>query len=329
MHAIFSYRRTDQWLLAFFIYCFFGWIFESTYVSLCKHRFVNRGFMRGPFLPLYGSGAILMLFVSIPVGKSSGARFYPAGCIPATALEYVTGVCMEKLFRVRYWDYSKQKFNYKGQICLSSTLAWGGLTIFLLKVIHPPIERFVLGLPTQLVSVVTHVLTALVGVDMALSFKAALDVRDVLVKLTALKGDLDNLQNRANVIVAFAQADMLEKKEELEKRLEERLEGPLAKRLENTVSRLESQKEKLGEKLPEFEGLKTKVAVTREKLIQVKKNGLDFYGRSRLKSSPSATSEEFKEALKMLKESLEERKRKDSKANNTAGRGGSGNQYIE
>ncbi len=306
MHAIFSYT-TDQWLLFFFIYCFFGWIFESTYVSLCKHRFVNRGFMRGPFLPLYGSGAILMLFVSIPV-ENHLALVYLAGCIAATALEYVTGVCMEKLFKVRYWDYSKQKFNYKGQICLSSTLAWGGLTIFLLKVIHPPIERFVLGLPTQLVSVVTHVLTALVGVDMALSFKAALDVRDVLVKLTALKGDLDNLQNRANVIVAFAQADMLEKKEELEKRLE----GPLA-RLESTVSRLEAQKEKLGEKLPEFEGLKTRVAVTRERLTQVKKNGLDFYGRSLLKSSPSATSEEFKEALKMLKESLEERKRKDQK----------------
>ena len=302
MHAIFSYT-TDQWLLFFFIYCFFGWIFESTYVSLCKHRFVNRGFMRGPFLPLYGSGAILMLFVSIPV-ENHLVLVYLAGCIAATALDYGTGVCLEKLFKVRYWYYSKQKFNYKGQICLSSTLAWGGLTIFLLKVIHPPIERFVLGLNEQLVSVVTHVLTALVGVDMALSFKAALDVRDVLVKLTALKGDLDNLQNRANVIVAFAQADMLEKKEELEKRLE----GPLA-RLESTVSRLEAQKEKLAE----FEGLKTRVAVTRERLTQVKKNGLDFYGRSLLKSSPSATSEEFKEALKMLKESLEERKRKDQK----------------
>ena len=306
MHAIFSYT-TDQWLLFFFIYCFFGWIFESTYVSLCKHRFVNRGFMRGPFLPLYGSGAILMLFVSIPV-ENHLVLVYLAGCIAATALEYVTGVCMEKLFKVRYWDYSKQKFNYKGQICLSSTLAWGGLTIFLLKVIHPPIERFVLGLNEQLVSVVTHVLTALVGVDMALSFKAALDVRDVLVKLTALKGDLDNLQNRANVIVAFDQADMLEKKEELEKRLE----GPLA-RLESTVSRLEAQKEKLGEKLPEFEGLKTRVAVTRERLTQVKKNGLDFYGRSLLKSSPSATSEEFKEALKLLRESLEERKNSKNK----------------
>ena len=309
-HAVFSYT-TDQWLLFFFIYCFCGWIFESTYVSLRKHRFVNRGFMRGPFLPLYGSGAVLMLVVSIPVEKNL-LLVYLAGCVAATALEYVTGVCMESLFKVRYWDYSNQKFNYKGQICLSSTLAWGGLTIFLLKVIHPPIERFVLGLPTQLVSVITHVLTALIGVDMALSFKAALDVRDVLVKLTALKGDLDNLQNRANVIVAFAQADMLEKKEELEKRLEERLEGPLAK-LERTVSRLEEQKEKLGEKLPEFEGLKTRVAVTKEKISQVKKNGLDFYGRSLLKNNPTATSEEFKEALKVLKESLEERKNKEHK----------------
>ena len=90
MHAIFSYT-TDQWLLFFFIYCFFGWIFESTYVSLCKHRFVNRGFMRGPFLPLYGSGAILMLFVSIPV-ENHLALVYLAGCIAATALEYVNKV---------------------------------------------------------------------------------------------------------------------------------------------------------------------------------------------------------------------------------------------
>ena len=111
MHAIFSYT-TDPWLLFFFIYCFFGWIFESTYVSLCKHRFVNRGFMRGPFLPLYGSGAILMLFVSIPV-ENHLALVYLAGCIVLVtcSLEYLTSYVMEKLFKARYWDYSTQKFN--------------------------------------------------------------------------------------------------------------------------------------------------------------------------------------------------------------------------
>ncbi len=55
-----------QWLFFFYFYCFFGWIFESTYVSICKRKFVNRGFMRGPFLPIYGSGAIMMLVVSMP-----------------------------------------------------------------------------------------------------------------------------------------------------------------------------------------------------------------------------------------------------------------------
>ena len=296
-----------QWLFFFYFYCFFGWCFESTYVSLKSRKLVNRGFCRGPFLPLYGSGAIMMLVVSMPF-QDNLVLVYIAGCIGATVLEYVTGVTMEALFKVRYWDYSKNKFNFQGHICLGASLAWGGLTILMTEFIHKPIEHLVLSIPDSILTPVTLVLTALIGADFALSFKAALDVRDVLVKLTALKGDLDNLQNRANVIVAFAQADMLEKKEELEKRLE----GPLA-RLESTVSRLEAQKEKLGEKLPEFEGLKTRVAVTRERLTQVKKNGLDFYGRSLLKSSPSATSEEFKEALKMLKESLEERKRKDQK----------------
>lgn len=98
--------------------------FESTFVSLKSKKFVNRGFMRGPFLPIYGSGAIMMLVVSMPF-QDNIFLTYIAGCIGATALELVTGVTMEALFKVRYWDYSNQKFNYKGHICLSSTIAWG------------------------------------------------------------------------------------------------------------------------------------------------------------------------------------------------------------
>ena len=96
-----------QWLMLFYLYCFFGWCFESTYVSLKQRHFVNRGFMRGPFLPIYGSGAIMMLVVSMPV-RDSLVLTYVTGMLGATALEYVTGVAMEALFKVRYWDYCNQ-----------------------------------------------------------------------------------------------------------------------------------------------------------------------------------------------------------------------------
>ena len=57
----------SQWVLFFFLYSFLGWIWESCYVSVRKHRWVNRGFMHGPMLPLYGSGAMVVLIVTIPV----------------------------------------------------------------------------------------------------------------------------------------------------------------------------------------------------------------------------------------------------------------------
>ena len=131
----------SQWLFLFYLYCFLGWCVESTYVSLKEKppRWINRGFMRGPFLPLYGSGAIMMLVVSSPF-QHNLVLTYVAGCIGATVLEYITGVAMEALFKVRYWDYSDVPFNFQGHICLGTTLSWGFLTILMTRVIHRPIE---------------------------------------------------------------------------------------------------------------------------------------------------------------------------------------------
>ena len=83
-----------QWLAFFYVDCFLGWIVESTYVSLKQKRLVNRGFLRLPMLPLYGSGAVMMLWVSLPV-RDSLPLVYISGFIAATALEYVTGAVMD------------------------------------------------------------------------------------------------------------------------------------------------------------------------------------------------------------------------------------------
>lgn len=87
-----------HWLSFFYIYCFLGWCFESTYVSIKSKKLVNRGFMRGPFLPLYGSGAMMMYVVSLPF-QSNIVLTYIAGVVGATALEYITGVLMEMLLK--------------------------------------------------------------------------------------------------------------------------------------------------------------------------------------------------------------------------------------
>ena len=185
-----------QWIFFFYFYCFFGWCFESTYVSLKSRKLVNRGFCRGPFLPLYGSGAIMMLVVSMPF-QDNLVLVYIAGCIGATVLEYVTGVTMEALFKVRYWDYSKNKFNFQGHICLGSSLAWGGLTILMTEFIHKPIEHLVLSIPDSILTPVTLVLTALIGADFALSFKAALDLRVIQVASPRVDAVISKVYNKS------------------------------------------------------------------------------------------------------------------------------------
>ena len=225
-----------QWVFFFYFYCFFGWCFESTYVSIKTRKLTNRGFMHGPFLPLYGSGAIMLLLVSMPFQENLYLT-YIAGCIGATILEYVTGVTMEALFKVRYWDYSKQKFNFQGHICLKSTLAWGGLTILMTGWVHRYVESAVFLIPAQVLSAVTFVLTAVIFADFALSFKAAMDLRDLLIKLEDARAELGRMQKRMDVYVALTT-------EEWEQKIKDTKEE-LKQRKENVTNALTQKKEDL------------------------------------------------------------------------------------
>ena len=240
---------TGQWVLLFFFYCFCGWVWESCYVSLCQRRWVNRGFLQGPLLPIYGSGAIIILFVTLPVAGNLGLVWL-LGMLAATALEYVTGDVMERLFKVRYWDYSKQKFNLNGHICLSSSIAWGFFSILLVRFIHPPIARLLADVPSWLVDPLALALTIAFTVDVVQSVQAALDLKDVLTKLAEENEDLRRLAKRAEVVSAFAEEDLKRFRErtELEKRL-------MQARFE---TELEEQRLQLEKERPAFEEQKAK-----------------------------------------------------------------------
>lgn len=307
-----------QWMFFFFFYSFFGWCFESTYVSLKKRKLVNRGFMRGPFLPLYGTGAIMMLIISRPF-QDSLVFTYIAGVIGATILEYVTGVGMEALFKVRYWDYSDQRFNYKGHICLSSSLAWGALTILMTKVIHQPVEQFMLFLPEWLVNVIVYLLTIITSADLALSFKAAMDLRAVLVKMEQAKEELERIQKRMDVLIAVVNEDISNKKKELELETAKRREES-ARRWEELEERFERVKEAmasteiLAESREEFLELRSRFKLWMEKR---ERNSFleDYIKRSMIKGNPSMASARFGEVLEELKQAALEYKNKKKEKN--------------
>ena len=310
----FEYNLT-QWLLFFYIYSFFGWCIESSYVSIRKRKFVNRGFMRGPFLPLYGSGAVLLLFVTIPVRDSLILSFI-FGAVAATVLEYITGACMEALFKVRYWDYSNNPFNLHGYVCLGTSLAWGLLTIVMIRIVHEPVEHLVLSINQTVQDILAAVLTVYVTADMALSFRAALDIRAMLEKMTRVKEEMEKMQGRLDAMIAFAGPKMAEKKEEIQNLpyVGEMLQG-IKTRLEilQTREREDSGPRKSLEQFrDEIDQIRRKYIVIRERRSLLRER-LGYYRRSMLKSHPSITSKKFASALSELKEIAQEKGEKKKK----------------
>lgn len=306
---MFSYTIL-QWLFLFYFYCFFGWCFESSYVSLKKRKWVNRGFMKGPFLPLYGSGAMMMLVVSGPFLEHWWA-VYIAGCIGATVLEYVTGVVMEALFKVRYWDYSNQPFNFQGHICLGSSLAWGGLTLFMNYVIHKPVESLMFMIPADLLTVLTILLTVYIVGDFTLSFKAALDLRDVLVRMEKAKEELLRMQKRLDVIIAVANEEWNTKKESFnitEALHVDELKAGIEKRLETIKESLAKKNAEYPQDIRE-EILDLHTEYKLHEKIQERQRSLKALSR-RIRNNPTMSSVRYKEVLEELKRKLDEKKKK-------------------
>ena len=175
-----------QWLLVFFLYCVLGWCFETTVVSVKQRHFVNRGFLRGPMLPIYGFGAVLLLHVSLPLYDRPAALFF-ASMAAATVFEYIVGVVMEKLFKVKYWDYSEHRFQFRGYICLQSSLCWGFLGLILARFIHRPVEWVIAALPFRALLAVDVLWSAAFLADVIVSVRAALDLARVLEELDRLR----------------------------------------------------------------------------------------------------------------------------------------------
>lgn len=189
---MFTYSFTI-WIFIFYIYCFLGWIVESSIVSVRTRKLVNRGFLKIPMLPIYGFGAVMMLFVSLPI-KDKPILIYFAGMIAATLLEYIAAVLIENIFKIKYWDYTEDKFNFQGRICLESSLFWGVLSVALTLFIHKPVENFVLSLKSNTITIIVFIISIIFLIDFFISAKKALDLNKLLSFIDKVKIETENLK---------------------------------------------------------------------------------------------------------------------------------------
>ena len=231
----------------FFIYCLFGWIWESCYVSARKRKWVNRGFLHGPLLPIYGFGAIAVLIITLPV-QDNPAAVYAVGMIGATLLEYVTGAVMERLFHVKYWDYSNQKFNLNGYICLSSSVAWGFLAIGLIRYIQQPIAECVQKIPDTVLILADAVVFCGFCADVVVSAREAFDLKAII--LAEKEKEMQLIQKSLALVMENLEENSQRLRENLEggsQWLRENLEGGSQRLRENLEEGSQRFREKLGE----------------------------------------------------------------------------------
>lgn len=138
--------------LFFSVYSMIGWLCESIYCSIPQKRWINRGFLNGPFCPVYGFGALLILAVLSPL---LGVFEFPLELIVlfftatllTSVLEYVTSVLLEKLFHTSWWDYSNHKYQIHGRVCLMNSLLFGVMSTLVLEVLHPLISSLLTAIP--------------------------------------------------------------------------------------------------------------------------------------------------------------------------------------
>ena len=148
----------------FAIYSMMGWLIESIYMSICNRKVTNRGFARGPFCPIYGFGCIGGYLIFAPF-RGRYLAVYIGGCIVATTIEFIVGLLMIKFLGELWWDYNNKPLNYKGIICLESTLAWGIYALVVVHILHKSMMTLVDALPKKLGILILAVIYFLVFID--------------------------------------------------------------------------------------------------------------------------------------------------------------------
>ncbi len=212
----------SQWLIGFTFYSFLGWLCESIYCSIPAKRFINRGFLNGPFCPVYGFGALLVLFILQPFSDNMVLIFL-FGMLITSLLEYITSYLLEKLFHTSWWDYSNKRFNIRGRVCLKNSLLFGALCVLLVLLIHPLGQMMAASLPAWLLPGLSWCLLAYFIGDTVLSVYTILRLNGKLQQIHGLRNDIESKKQEA--------------KHKIQQNLEQRLDDDIKAKIDLLIQK--------------------------------------------------------------------------------------------
>ena len=269
-------------------YSVLGWCGEMVYCSIGQRRLCEkRGFLNGPICPIYGHGALVVL-LCLDGGCENPVLTFLLGAVLTSAVEYVTSYAMEKLFHMRWWDYSRYRFHINGRVCLLNSTLFGLASVFLCHFANPPIAAWLARLFTIGIAVpLAMVLTVLYLADIVLSVRSAIQIGDRLAKLHAIH---DELAVKLDELKLEQQQTIETQKQKLEELIQEPQQAIEARR-QRLEARMAAARQAAEQKLHALYARQ------------------DFFERRLLHSFPTLRSSRHPEALTKLKEHLANRKR--------------------
>lgn len=208
-------------LWIFFLYAFLGWCTEVSFAALVSGKFVNRGFLNGPVCPIYGFGVVIVLSCLEPLRHHLFLLFL-GSVLLTSALEWITGFILEKLFHQRWWDYSNEPFNLGGYICLRFSIAWGLACLFVIKIVHPTILLFIHLIPKPLGVMLLVILSLIMLVDLAATVRTITKINHNLRQIDELATKIKSASNEFGENLADKVLDVAEKGADLRDELAER-----------------------------------------------------------------------------------------------------------
>ncbi len=197
-----------QMALMFCFWAFVGWCIEVCYMTIETGEYQNRGFLSMPICPIYGFGVLMIAVFSRPIADKPLLLFV-ISLVLCTTLELVVGLGMEKLFNTRWWDYSHEKFNYRGYICPKVSILWGLGCVLVIKVVQPLVETVVNHIPFKAGIIFIAIMAVLIAIDLTASLCAVANLNKRLkqiddISALMLKGSIkigEKLANETNEIL--------------------------------------------------------------------------------------------------------------------------------
>ena len=176
--------------LLYIAYSVLGWCGEMLYCSIPKgHICEKRGFLNGFLCPIYGHGALLVLYC-LHGGFKNPVLTFIFGAIVTSILEYFTSWIMEKLFHMRWWDYSHYKFQINGRVCLLNSACFGLASVLLCHVVQPWLWAHITGLGAAITVPLASFIFGIYLMDTILSFRSAFQLSSQMGKLHELQAEL-------------------------------------------------------------------------------------------------------------------------------------------